>query len=82
MKFSYETVGTCSKRIDIEVEEGVLVSADFIGGCSGNLQGLAALVKGMPVTDVVQRLKGIPCQGDTSCPDQLVRALEAATQIK
>jgi uncharacterized protein (TIGR03905 family) len=82
MKFSYETVGTCSKRIDIEVEEGVLVSADFIGGCSGNSQGLAALVKGMPVTDVVQRLKGIPCQGDTSCPDQLVRALEASAQMK
>lgn len=82
MKFSYETVGTCSKRIDIEVEAGVLVSADFIGGCSGNSQGLAALVKGMPVAEVARRLKGIPCQGDTSCPDQLARALEASGQMK
>lgn len=82
MKFSYETVGTCSKRIDIEVEAGVLVSADFIGGCSGNSQGLAALVKGMPVAEVAWRLKGIPCQGDTSCPDQLARALEASGQMK
>ncbi|KAB0669721.1 TIGR03905 family TSCPD domain-containing protein [Oryzomonas sagensis] len=78
MKFSYETTGTCSKRIDIEVEAGVLVSADFIGGCSGNSQGVAALVKEMPVAEVVRRLKGIACQGDTSCPDQLARALEAA----
>lgn len=82
MKFSYKTDGTCSKRIDIEVESGVLVSADFIGGCSGNSQGVAALVKEMPVAEVVRRLKGIACQGDTSCPDQLARALEAAAQMK
>ncbi|QEM68298.1 TIGR03905 family TSCPD domain-containing protein [Geobacter sp. FeAm09] len=78
MRFSYETAGTCSKRIDIEVEEGVLVSADFIGGCSGNTQAVTALVKQMPVAEVVRRLKGIACQGDTSCPDQLARALEAS----
>ncbi|KAA0895132.1 TIGR03905 family TSCPD domain-containing protein [Oryzomonas rubra] len=82
MKFSYKTDGTCSKRIDIEVEAGVLVSADFIGGCSGNSQGVAALVKEMPVTEVVRRLKGIACQGDTSCPDQLARALEASAQME
>lgn len=82
MKFSYETVGTCSRRIDIEVEDGVLVNASFVGGCSGNSQGLTALVKGMPVAEVVQRLKGIPCQGDTSCPDQLAQALEASVQMK
>ncbi|KAB0666750.1 TIGR03905 family TSCPD domain-containing protein [Oryzomonas japonica] len=82
MKFSYKTDGTCSKRIDIEVESGILVSADFIGGCSGNSQGVAALVKEMPVAEVVRRLKGIACQGDTSCPDQLARALEASEQMK
>jgi len=82
MKFSHETVGTCSRRIDIEVEDGVLVNASFVGGCSGNSQVLTALVKGMPVTEVVRRLKGIPCQEDTSCPDQLARALEASAQMK
>jgi len=82
MKFSHKTVGTCSRRIDIEVEEGVLVSADFVGGCSGNTQALTALVKEMPVAEVVRRLKGIACQGDTSCPDQLARALEASAQLK
>jgi uncharacterized protein (TIGR03905 family) len=82
MKFSYKTAGTCSKQIDIEVDAGVLVSASFIGGCSGNAQALAALVKGMPVTEVVRRLKGIACQGDTSCPDQLAQALETSVNMK
>ncbi|GFE61134.1 TIGR03905 family TSCPD domain-containing protein [Geobacter sp. AOG2] len=82
MKFSYETVGTCSKRIDIEMEAGILVSADFVGGCSGNTQALTALVKEMPVAEVVRRLKGIACQGDTSCPDQLARALETSAHMK
>lgn len=82
MKFSYKTVGTCSKQINIEVESGVLVSADFIGGCSGNGQAVAALVKEMPVTEVVRRLRGIACQGDTSCPDQLARALETSATMK
>ena len=78
MRFSYETAGSCATRIDIEIEAGFIVSADFIDGCAGNTQAVAALVKGMPVAEAVRRLKGIACQGDTSCPDQLARALETA----
>ncbi len=78
MQISYETVGSCATRIDIVIEAGLIMSTDFIGGCAGNTQAVAALVKGMPVAEAVRRLKGIACQGDTSCPDQLARALEAA----
>lgn len=78
MRFSYETAGTCATRIDIEIEAGIILSADFTGGCAGNTQAVAALVRDMPVVEAVRRLKGIGCQGDTSCPDQLARALEAA----
>jgi uncharacterized protein (TIGR03905 family) len=76
MKISYETAGSCATRIDIEVKDGIIKKADFIGGCPGNTQAIAALVREMPVTEAVRRLKGIGCQGDTSCPDQLAQALE------
>ena len=79
MRFSYETAGTCATRINIEIEAGIIVSVDFIDGCAGNTQAVAALVKGMPAAEAVRRLKGIACQGDTSCPDQLARALKEAS---
>lgn len=73
--------GVCSRAIDIEVKDGVIESVQFTGGCHGNTQGIAALVKGMKVEDAISRLKGINCNGKgTSCPDQLARALEAITQ--
>jgi len=78
MLFSYETAGSCATRIDIEIEAGFIVSAEFIDGCAGNTKAIGALVRGMPVSEAVRRLKGISCQGDTSCPDQLARALESA----
>jgi uncharacterized protein (TIGR03905 family) len=78
MRLSYKTIGTCAKQIDIEIEDGLIANADFIGGCAGNTMAVAALVKGMAVDEAVRRLKGIACQGDTSCPDQLARALETA----
>lgn len=78
MQFSYETAGSCATRIDIEIEAGSILNVEFIDGCAGNTQAVAALVKGMPVAEAVRRLKGIACQGDTSCPDQLARALETA----
>lgn len=78
VRLSYETVGSCATRIDIEIEDGVIMAAEFINGCPGNTQAIAALVRGMEVVEAVQRLKGIACQGDTSCPDQLAKALEAA----
>ncbi len=74
---SYKTQGTCSRQIDITVEEDRVESVKFIGGCSGNTQGVSALVKGMPIDDAISRLKGIKCGfKPTSCPDQLALALE------
>ena len=74
---SYNTQGTCSRKIEIDVEDGVIVNAAFVGGCSGNTQGVCALVKGMTIEEAIKRLRGIHCgPRPTSCPDQLARALE------
>lgn len=79
MRYSYRTEGTCSQQIDFEVEDGILKDVVFYGGCDGNLQGICRLVKGMPVSEVIAKLKGIRCGWKTtSCPDQLCRALEEA----
>lgn len=78
MKISYETSGSCASRVDIEIDEGRIVEVTFIEGCPGNTRAVAALVQGMKVEEAARRLRGIPCQGDTSCPDQLARALEQA----
>lgn len=77
-KISHLCQGTCSRQIDIELENGVVHSVAFAGGCHGNQQGLAALVRGMAAEEVVARLEGIDCRGKgTSCPDQLARALKS-----
>ncbi|MBP5510218.1 MAG: TIGR03905 family TSCPD domain-containing protein [Kiritimatiellae bacterium] len=73
----YETNGTCSLAIEYETENGVLTACRFIGGCTGNTQGVARLAVGRKVEDVITLLKGIQCRNGTSCPDQLARALEA-----
>lgn len=73
----YVTSGTCSKMIDFEVENNIIKSVAFTGGCNGNLKGISALVAGMSVDDAISKLKGIQCGfKSTSCPDQLARALE------
>lgn len=73
----YQTKGTCSTSIDIELKDGVIESVVFTGGCHGNLQGIGALVKGMTPEEAISRLKGIRCGfKSTSCPDQLACALE------
>jgi len=73
--------GTCSERIDLRLRDGVIASAAFEGGCSGNLEGLARLVVGMGAAEAAARLRGIRCgDKDTSCPDQLARALESALE--
>lgn len=73
----YQTHGTCSSAIDVEVKDGRIESVQFIGGCNGNTKGISALVKGMLVDEAIDRLKGITCGfKSTSCPDQLARALE------
>lgn len=71
--------GVCSRVIDIDVEDGVIREVRFTGGCSGNTQGVAALIAGMRVKDAIERLSGIHCgPRPTSCPDQLARALREA----
>ncbi len=77
---TYKTSGTCSSAIEYEVENGVMTYCRFIGGCPGNTQGVARLVIGRKVEDVIAMLKGIPCRNGTSCPDQLARALELAAK--
>lgn len=78
MKTVYKTTGTCSTSIEIELDEnGVIENIAFIGGCSGNTQGIAALVRGQKAEDVIARLEGIRCgMRRTSCPDQLATALQ------
>ncbi len=79
----YKTSGTCSSAIDLEVEDDIIKSVSFTGGCNGNLQGISRLVEGMKVEDAISKLKGIRCGfKNTSCPDQLARALESLEAAK
>ena len=76
MTFSYKTRGTCSQKIDIELDGRTVKAVKFHGGCMGNLTGISALVKGMDIDAVIDRLSGIRCGfKPTSCPDQLAKAL-------
>ena len=73
---TFKTSGVCSRQIEFDVKDGIIREVHFVGGCSGNTQGVAALVKGMKVEDAIARLEGNRCgQRSTSCPDQLARAL-------
>ena len=75
-RFTYQTRGVCSRSIDFEIEDGIIREVVFHGGCAGNTQGVAALVRGMRVEDAAKRLSGIRCGfKPTSCPDQLATAL-------
>jgi uncharacterized protein (TIGR03905 family) len=74
---NYQTRGVCSRMIEIDIEENVIQKVQYHGGCSGNTQGVAALVRGMTVTEAIERLEGIRCGfKSTSCPDQLAQALK------
>ena len=76
---SYTPKGVCSRKIDIEVEDGIVKKVHFTGGCNGNTQGVARLAQGMKVEDVIARLENVDCGGrGTSCPDQLAKALKQA----
>ena len=75
-QFTYKTKGVCSSAIEICIEGDVVQSVTYHGGCSGNTQGVAALVAGMTIEDAIKRLSGIRCGfKNTSCPDQLSLAL-------
>lgn len=77
MTIDYQTKGVCSRRMLVEVEDGVVTSLQVQGGCHGNLQGISRLVEGMKVDEVITRLEGIHCgYKQTSCPDQLAQALK------
>lgn len=75
----YKPQGVCAQMIDVELDGDVIKSVEFIGGCAGNTQGVAALVKGMQVDEAISRIQGIRCGfKSTSCPDQLANALKLA----
>ena len=77
MVIEYKPRGVCSRKMTIEVEDGVVKSLNVVGGCDGNLKGISQLVVGMKVEDVIQRLEGVRCGfKPTSCPDQLAQALK------
>ncbi len=81
MVYSYTPRGVCSRNIKIELDGDTIKNVSFTGGCSGNTQGISALVEGLKVGDAIRKLKGIHCgQKDTSCPDQLAHALERALE--
>lgn len=79
-EFTYIPKGVCSRQITIEYDENTKTLGDvsFVGGCNGNLKGIGALIKGMKIDDVIDRLEGTDCRGrGTSCPDQLAEALKS-----
>ncbi|OPJ56395.1 TIGR03905 family TSCPD domain-containing protein [Alkalithermobacter paradoxus] len=80
----FKTSGVCAKEIIFEIEDDIVKSVDFVGGCPGNLVGIKALVEGSHIDDVIARLSGISCgKRKTSCPDQLSKALaEYKVKIK
>ena len=79
--FEYKTHGTCSTQIDLDIDEsGIIRACRIHNGCRGNTQGLARMVVGRKADEVKELLRGIPCRGNTSCPDQLSRAIEAYEQ--
>ena len=81
--YSYQTMGTCSRQIDLELEGDVVRSVRFTGGCNGNLSGISSIVEGMNAEDVIDRFDGIRCGfKQTSCPDQFATALRKALEAK
>jgi len=76
---TFKTKGVCAQSINFEIEDSIIKSVEFVGGCSGNTQGVSRLVEGMSVEEAVKKLEGIRCgHRSTSCPDQLAMALRQA----
>lgn len=78
--YTYEPKGVCSKKFTFDIVDGKVRDVKVEQGCHGNLQGISRLVEGMDAEEVVKRLKGIQCRGNTSCPDQLATAIEKAIE--
>ncbi|MBR7081380.1 MAG: TIGR03905 family TSCPD domain-containing protein [Oscillospiraceae bacterium] len=83
MHFEYKTEGVCSRVINFDIEDGVIRNVEFTGGCNGNLKAISTLVDGMTVEEIEKKLRGIHCgHRQTSCSDQLARAVMSATEAK
>ena len=81
MTYTYQPRGVCSRKMTVELDDGIIRDVRIEGGCSGNLQGISRLVIGIPAREAIQRMKGIRCGGKpSSCPDQLALALEQALE--
>lgn len=81
--YKYVTKGTCSREIQIAINpKGIIEEVEFKGGCNGNLQGLVKLALGKDAKEVMELLKGIKCQNDTSCPDQLSKAIKCCLEAQ
>ena len=79
----YSVKGVCSRLVKFDLNDGRVYNVEFLGGCNGNLKGIAKLVEGMEAQDVINRLKGTTCGfKNTSCPDQFAHALEQAISEK
>ena len=77
--YTYYPKGTCSKQMEVDLEDGVIKDVRVLGGCNGNLQGISRLLVGMPVQQAIERMEGVRCGSKlTSCPDQLAKALRQA----
>lgn len=81
MTYEYKTKGTCSSRITFDLDGDVVTNVKFTGGCNGNLKGISSIVDGMTVEEISKKLDGITCGfKNTSCPDQLAKAVTEAYQ--
>ncbi|MBQ7845853.1 MAG: TIGR03905 family TSCPD domain-containing protein [Clostridia bacterium] len=75
--FTYKCNGTCSTQIELEIQDGIITFCKFTRGCKGNTEGLARTIIGQNAEEIASRLEGIECRGNTSCPDQLAKAIRA-----
>lgn len=83
MEYRYKPTGVCSKEMIFDIENGIVKDLKVIGGCDGNIKGVASLIKGMPIEQVKEKLKGIKCgMKGTSWPDQISLALEKYQKAK
>ena len=81
MQYTYKTKGTCSQMITFDVNDNIVTNVQFFGGCNGNLKGIAKLVEGMNIDEIIARIEGVKCgMKSTSCPDQLAQALKASKE--
>lgn len=81
MNYKFKNSGVCSSMVEFDLDDGIVSNVRYTGGCNGNLKGISAMAEGMKAEDVIKRLEGIKCGfKNTSCPDQLAKALRAALE--